>query len=184
LLFARGVIGAANTLAGLRLLSRARVPITRRASEVSQVTAIVKQGLDEKTAAAIVGAVRAGCSMRTAARAGRKSRATVYRYLQRGRSDRDEGIESVYTKFLDEYEHAESEMLAEVEANVITHSRKDWKAGAWVLKHRHPIRYNSEGAAEVAQEVAEQLLHRIRQRCRPETYEDVVTNALDDVIDA
>ena len=147
------------------------------------MTGIVKQGLDDKTAAAIVGAVRAGCSMRTAARAGGRSRATVYRYLQRGKSDREEGIESVYTRFLDEYTHAESEMLAEVETNVIAQSKRDWKAGAWVLKHRHPTRYNSEGAAEVAQEVAEQLLHRIRQRCRPETYEDVVTNALNDVIE-
>jgi IS30 family transposase len=147
------------------------------------MTAIVKPGLDERTAAAIVGAVRAGCSMRTAARAGGRDRSTVYRYLQRGKSDREEGIENAYTRVLDEYEHAESELIAEVEANVISQSKRDWKAGAWVLKHRHPTTYNREGAAEVAQEVAEALLHRIRQRCRPETYQDVVENALDDVIE-
>ena len=147
------------------------------------MTAIVNPGLDERTAAAICGAVRAGCSLKTAARAGGRDRSTVYRWFQRGRDDRAAGVESVYSKFLDEYEHAESEMLAEVEANVIAQSKRDWKAGAFVLKHRHPTTYNREGAGEVAQEVAEALLHRIRSRCRPETYADVIENALDDVIE-
>jgi hypothetical protein len=147
------------------------------------MTAIVNPGFDERAGAAIVGATRAGCSMKTAARAGGRDRTTVYRWLARGRDDRAARIETVFSQFLDEYEHAESEMLAEVEANVITQSKRDWKAGAWVLKHRHPTTYNREGAAEVAQEVAEALMSRIRQRCRPETYEDVVTNALDDAIE-
>lgn len=140
--------------------------------------------IDREAIAGICAAIRAGCSERTAARAIGRDRTTVYRWKCTGREHREAGEVSLYTEFLDRYEHAVSETVAEA-ATVMQqkHIHENWKAAAWWLKVKDPATYNVERAGEVASEVAEALLHRIRERCQPATYEDVVTNALSDVIE-
>jgi len=146
------------------------------------MSAITKFTVENR--AAILGAIKLGVSIDAAARAGNADRTTVWRWVQRGRDDIAQGIESEWADFARKYASAEAEVSAQVEANIVEQSRQNWKAGAWWLDRRKPDVYSRQATLPIAQQIADAFLHRIRQRCRPETYKDVCDNALGDFIEA
>ena len=89
----------------------------------------------------IVGAIRSGVSIESAcAGAGVTSR--QFRNWRRiGFTDRAEGRNTTYARFVDDVERAELAAIGQVEMNIFAQSAEDWRAGAFILAKKNPAKY-------------------------------------------
>lgn len=95
--------------------------------------------LTPEVARLICNAIRAGCFPETAIEAAGVSRATLYGWLRKGKTEK----RGVHRDFLDTYKRA----LAEFEVSVVATMRRigdkknAWMALAWLLERRMPQRW-------------------------------------------
>jgi len=128
----------------------------------------------EGARAAIITAVKMGVSLEAAAATGDVDRVTVWRWVQQGKGDEANGLDTEHARFAKDFREAESQIMGQVEANVVQASSADWRAGAWVLSHRRPGTYGKSGTAEIAQQLAGELLEVVRARCSESAYQEVL----------
>jgi hypothetical protein len=77
--------------------------------------------------------VRSDLSVTNASRIAGLSPQTPLNWITRGKQDKDAGIESTYTKFLDEFYVAQGLKVREFMRDVAT-MNKGWQAVAWLLE--------------------------------------------------
>jgi hypothetical protein len=94
----------------------------------------------------IIGMVKAGAGLTTAARACGVSASTVTRWLRDGeaamvRHEDDDGPLSPAGEFARDYALAIGEMQGIMLARIASEAESDWKAAAWILERRTPGDY-------------------------------------------
>lgn len=82
---------------------------------------------------------RKGLTRKLAAQFAGMSLSTAEDYLKRGR----EG-QPVYSEFSEAVYEAEADGAAKIFQTIAKHSRKDWRAGAWILNNRHGDEYKAK----------------------------------------
>ena len=94
---------------------------------------------DEELTAKIVGLLRAGNYLATAARAAGVDPSTVYRWIERGEADEEHDADSPFCRFaaLARVARAEAEAVR-VQRIQMAGQQGDWKADAWWLERAHP----------------------------------------------
>ena len=69
---------------------------------------------------------------------------TLRRWLRQGEADSAAGKNAAYTRFVRDFRKAESDPLGQLESNIWKQSQEDWRAGAWLLSKKDPLRYGKE----------------------------------------
>ena len=85
--------------------------------------------------AAIVDAIAHRIPYEYAAQASGISEKTLYTWLEIAREHQDEGIDSEYTKFLQDIKRAEMNRIRE-HIDIISQRPERWQADAWMLERR------------------------------------------------
>ena len=94
---------------------------------------------DEDLTAKIVGLLRAGNYLATAARAAGIDPSTVYRWIERGESDEEHDVDSPYRSFAALAGVARAEAVAiRVQRIQMAGQEGDWRADTWWLERAHP----------------------------------------------
>jgi hypothetical protein len=121
---------------------------------------------------AIVNAVAAGVPVKYACLQAAVHETTVYRWIQRGRTDK----RGIYVDFARAMDRANAESIAALVSQVSEAAQKDWRAATWLLTRRAPDHFMdpgkraelaaAEARAEVARVEADQRVHYIATRRR------------------
>ena len=130
---------------------------------------------NEETRIVILANVRAGMGTERAALGAGVSRVTLWRWLRRGREERGEGRRTAYVRFLEAFEIAEANAVAQLETTLHEQAREDWRANAWLLSRKRPLEYAQEPIAEaLRKQCVEELIDFLERRARPETFREVL----------
>lgn len=89
-----------------------------------------------------------------AGHAARISEKTLYNWLERGANDFDQGIDSEFSRFLQDIDQALSGRLKK-HLNRINEGDKCWNSSAWMLERRWRKHFGQDAA------VVEELTHRL-----------------------
>lgn len=124
--------------------------------------------LNADTTARIATLIRAGNYIETAAAQAGIASSTCREWLRRGRIDLDAGRESDYAAFADEVDRAHASSEALLVTGIATHAKTDWRAAAFLLERKMPLRWGSRQQADVevrmtVVEMAREHLERARR---------------------
>lgn len=116
--------------------------------------------LDASRSARIVALIRAGNYIETAAAEAGISATTFREWLKRGRRDSEAGKQTEFSKFADDIEQAQAASEAILVTGLATAAKKDWRAAAFLLERKWPLKFGSrqkiehEGNAVLSPETA------------------------------
>jgi hypothetical protein len=99
---------------------------------------------------AIVRAVRAGATYRTAAQAAGIAESTFRLWRSQARQGKKQ-----YLAFLAAIKKAQAEFLCECAARVLAAGLETWQANAWMLERRAPDEYGPPKMAELSRRITE-----------------------------
>lgn len=125
--------------------------------------------LDPERHAALVAALEAGAYRETAARGANIGVSTLYRWLEQGEADHEDGRESAFRELWEAATRAEAVAEHEALDRVLTAGREDWRAAAWYLERKAPGRWGR--AARPAETAGEE---------RPVTFADLAAAAIEE----
>jgi transposase len=128
--------------------------------------------LDAELQARIVGHLRGGGYVETAAAACGVSKVTVYAWLRQG----NEEERGPHRDFLNAVEEALAEAEHRDLARVGRAAGRNWRAAAWRLERRHPRRWGARVRVTVEEELTGFLDH-LERVLDPTVYEQVLTAA-------
>ena len=66
---------------------------------------------------------------------------TFVEIRRRGLNEKEEGKDTIYTRFVDKLEKAEAEAEAKAIKEIQNAGKKNWQAWAWFLERRYPHKY-------------------------------------------
>lgn len=128
-------------LYGGKILERYEQEIEAAKQPPMEVTRWRAPKLSTELIAYMAGLVRAGNMTDVACQMAGISPRQKSQWYKRGRNDRQEGKESLYSDFVAALERAEAECEAEDIALLRKHGRQTWTALAWRLERQQPDRY-------------------------------------------
>jgi len=96
----------------------------------------------------IIEAFRRGAPMKDAI-AGLIHKCTFIDWINKGKEDINNNIQSVYSEFSIKIDIAQKEYRNQLRATIEMHSVKDWKAASWLLERSDPENYTSQQKVDV-----------------------------------
>ena len=100
---------------------------------------MIASNLTEETVAAIEEGLRNGAPLAVAAQAAGLSKATILRWLERGRKGRD--VPKPYRELVRRVETARAQGQLAILAGIARAAADDWRAAAWLLERSDPDRW-------------------------------------------
>lgn len=104
--------------------------------------------LDSARSARIIALIRAGNYIETAAAEAGIGSTTFRDWLKRGRRDADAGRETDFSRFADDVEQAQAASEAILVTGIATAAKKDWRAAAFLLERKWPLKFGSRQKIE------------------------------------
>jgi transposase-like protein len=120
--------------------------------------------------------MRIGVSHDRAATSEGVSARTLRRWRRQGEADQAAGKNTAYSRFVQDFNKAESDALGQLESNMWQQSQEDWRAGAWLLSKKDPQRYGKEPDEREAlqQQVVREFLDFIQRHISGDAFQEVL----------
>tara|TARA_Y100000401_G_C8322545_1_gene226262 strand:- start:276 stop:728 length:453 start_codon:yes stop_codon:yes gene_type:complete len=113
----------------------------------------------------IVKGLKLGLTYEHAAAYAGIDRATLYRWLARGRRDADNGEKSIFSEFCDAIKESEGLAAAQCMARIVKAAEGGtWQASAWILERRFGYRQHQEVSINVDEEESLEEVEKLIER--------------------
>jgi hypothetical protein len=121
--------------------------------------------------------MRIGVSYDRAAASEGVSCRTLRRWRRQGEADQAAGKNTAYSRFVQDFNKAESDALGQLESNLWQQAQEDWRAGAWLLTKKLPNQYGDLAAAAreaLQQQVVSEFVSFVQSHVSPGAFQEVL----------
>ena len=117
-------------------------------------------GLNDKVQAAFISALEQGCTVKAASAAAGVPKASVYRWLEKGKNPRSE---KVFRDFRDAVMRAREKAAAALVVRVQEGASRDWRAATWLLARLDAENFGEPGSRMSAEQEARMAEAKVRR---------------------